>query len=111
MVESLWPVVTGKRCVVTRASCDKTSHAVADDRQLIDRVWPIAQELFHYVSKFAAVGGDMPAAVVVEVDRGVAALAPQELAVRSVRVVPVGLREPPPRVVGLAEAVHEHCDP
>src|SRR5437773_12350630 len=75
MVQSLWPGVAGKRCVVTRATCHKTAHAVTHDRQLFDRVRPITQEPFHYVSKFTAVGGDMPAAVVVKVNRRVAEIA------------------------------------
>ena len=81
MVQSLWPGVAGKRCVVTRATCHKTSHADTHDRQLFDRVRPIAQEHFHDVGKFTAVGGDMPAAVVVEINRRVAKIIREGLTV------------------------------
>ena len=81
MVQSLWPGVTCKRCVVTRATCHKAPHAVTHDRQLFDRVRPIAQDHFHDVGKFMAVGGDMPAAVVVEVHRRVAEIAREDLTV------------------------------
>src|SRR5437016_6931128 len=56
MIQSLRPGVTGKHCVVTRAPCHET--AVTDDNQLFDRVRPITQKHFHYVSKFTAVAGD-----------------------------------------------------
>ena len=61
MVQTLGPRMPGERRVVASAACDEATHAVTDDSQLFDSMWPCTNQPFHQVAKLAAIDGDMTA--------------------------------------------------
>ncbi len=100
--QMIQPAMAGEPAVVAGAARQQAAHAVADDHQLFDRHRPRLQQGFQHSGQGAAVGRNMPAAVVVQVERRVAAGGGQRRAV----VVPVA----PPLQVVHAKPVHQQQD-
>ena len=78
-----------QRGVVQRAARHQAAHAVAQHHQAFDRHRPGVEQPFHQLRQDAAVGRDTEAAVVVQVDRRVAQLARQRVAMIVARTLPL----------------------
>ena len=98
----LRPRVTQRIGVVQRAACDEAAHAVAEQHEFLDVDRPRAHERLELRGERAAIGRDVQAAVVVQVDRRVVRIAFE----RGAMVMAVA----PPLQVTHAQAVREHDD-
>ncbi len=99
MRRQLRPRVPLRFAVVTGAARHEAAHAVAEDRQFLDRTRPGGDELLQRFRELRTVVGDMQAAVVAQVER--------RAAERTGQCCAVIVSLPPPLQVVQAQAVHE----
>ncbi len=81
------------RAVVAGAAGHQSAHAVADVDQLFDRTRPRRDQRRQPVGQFAAVAGDVAAAVVTEADRRVPPIAGQRPAQPAAGARPAGVAQ------------------
>ena len=98
------PLVARDRCVGAGAARHQPAHAVADDRELLDRHRPGFQQRLEHLGERAPIGGDVATAVVVQVDLRHRARRGRIPRQRCAMVVPLAL----PLQVVETQAVHQH---
>ena len=96
--------------VVRGAPCDQASHAVADERDLLDRHRVRVEHLGDQLGERSPVLGDVQAGVVTKIDRREAEVVAESRAERHVGIAIVLLRGKAPQPLGRGQAVHEHAN-